>query len=128
MPFTVRTELVTQPKISGDGPTETSSHWVHPVPYVCLDMVGHVRMHPKSPGEGVAVTPVASHPIVICQAHRTGRTVVSIFDYETPPLATMSRSRRLLLQDVDRTIAIPEATDSDHPAEELCIIRLCDQY
>lgn len=77
MPFKITTEFVTQPKSSGNGPTETSSRWVHPVPYICLDVVGHVRIHPESPGEGVAVTPMASHPIVVCQAHTTGRTVVN---------------------------------------------------
>ena len=67
MPFQIETRTLTRFEAHGELKVKDALVCTYAVPYVCLNMLGHVRMDSDSPGEGVALSPIECCPIVIVQ-------------------------------------------------------------
>ena len=87
MPLQIDTKILTRAEAHEERKVQDSFVCTYAVPYVCLNMMGHARVDSESPGQGVALSLVEPCPIVIFHSSANGRTLASLYDYQTTLLA-----------------------------------------
>ena len=134
MPFQIETRTLTRLEAHGELKVKDALVCTYAVPYVCLNMMGHALIDSDCPGEGIALTPTESCPIIIFQCPELNRTITSLWDYETHPAALLKSlcwvskfgepgvqaTKRLILGDdnseplsVDVCVLLPRNKDND---------------